>query len=183
MSKYTFRELNNYLSKESFEGELWTWYKDDRIEEDTIAVSNYARAFSFLRGTFLKDYGENKDYMYWYLNDWDDDAVTVPIHKAVAECFCEKPKVKERLVVDHIDGDKHNNLASNLRWVTYKENSNAQDVQKRKAESLRKTIEHRKEVDALTKLLVEKDKEIMYWKDEYVKLYKSYKLLTRDLPF
>lgn len=105
---------------------------------------------------------------------YGEKPVTIPIHKAVAECFCEKPDVQERLVIDHIDGDKHNNLASNLRYVTYKENSNAQDVQKRKAESLKKTVEHRKEIETLTKLLTNKDEEIAYWKNEYLKVRKKY---------
>lgn len=174
MSKYTFEELREYLCNESFKGEEWKWYNDYRIEKETVAVSNYARAFSFIDGHFLKEYGQNQDYLYWFLNDWDSDAVTVPIHKAVAELFCEKPDVQERLVVDHIDGDKHNNLASNLRWVTYKENSNAQDVQKRKAESLKKTVEHRKEIETLTKLLTNKDEEIAYWKAEYSKIKAKY---------
>lgn len=164
MSKYTFEELREYLSNETFEGERWKWLKDYRIEEETVAVSNYARAFSFIDGHFLKDQGENQAYMYWYINPYGKKPVTIPIHKAVAECFCTKPESDTRLVIDHIDGDKHNNLASNLRYVTYKENSNAQDVQKRKAESLKKTTEHRKEIEALTKLLVEKDKEIEFWK-------------------
>ncbi len=164
MSKYTFEELREYLSNETFEGERWKWLKDYRIEEETVAVSNYARAFSFIDGHFLKDQGETQNYMYWYINPYGEKPVTIPIHKAVAECFCEKPDIQERLVIDHIDGDKHNNLASNLRYVTYKENSNAQDVQKRKAESLKKTTEHRKEIETLTKLLVEKDKEIEFWK-------------------
>ena len=183
MSISSFIELNEYLKNESFEGEVWVWYKDYRIEKETIAVSNYARAFSFITCKFLKDYGQNQDYMYWYLNDWDEEAITVPIHRAVAECFCQKPNIQDRLVVDHIDGDKHNNLASNLRWLTYKENSNAQDVQKRKVESLKKTIEHRKEIETLTKLLVDKDKEIMYWKDEYLKLYQENKKLKQPTNF
>lgn len=185
MTKYTLKELKDYLFNESYEGERWKWYYDNRIEEETIAVSNYARAFSFIDGHFLKDQGINQDYMYWYISPYSkkNKPVTVPIHKAVAELFCEKPDVQERLVVDHIDGDKHNNLASNLRWVTYKENSNAQDVQKRKAESLKKTVEHRKEIETLTKLLTNKDEEIMYWKTEYQKLYKQYKRFLDDLPF
>lgn len=48
MSKYTFEELREYLSNETFEGENWKWFNDYRIEEETIAVSNYARAFSFV---------------------------------------------------------------------------------------------------------------------------------------
>ena len=174
MSKYTFEELREYLSKETFEGERWKWLKDYRIEEETVAVSNYARAFSFIDGHFLKDQGKNQDYMYWYINPYGKKAVTIPIHKAVAECFCEKPSVAERLVIDHIDGDKHNCLASNLRYASYRENSNAQDVQKRKAASLKKTVEHRKEIETLTKLLANKDDEIAYWKNEYLKLKIKY---------
>lgn len=185
MSKYTFEELREYLSNETFEGERWKWLNDYRIEEETIAVSNYARAFSFIDGHFLKDQGETQNYMYWYINPYGEKPVTIPIHKAVAECFCEKPNIPDRLVIDHIDGDKHNNLASNLRYVTYKENSNAQDVQKRKAESLKKTTEHRKEIETLTKILSNKDEEIMYWKTEYQELYKAHKKLLNSLnmPF
>ena len=181
MSKYTFEELRKYLTKESFEGEIWYYYNNPMIEENSIAVSNYARAFSFIDGHFLKDYGEDQDYMYWYINPFSSNkSVIVPIHKAVAECFCDKPRAQTRLVIDHIDGDKHNNLASNLRWVTYKENSNAQDVQKRKAESLKKTVEHRKQIETLTKLLSNKDEEIMYWKTEYQNLYKAFKRFRED---
>ena len=40
----------------------------------------------------------------------------VDIHRMVAERFCPKEDV-EGLTVDHIDRDKSNNRASNLRWV------------------------------------------------------------------
>lgn len=176
MYKYTFEQLFKYLKNNSFKGEEWRFYDNPSIQENSVAVSNYARAFSFIDGHFLKDQGVNQDYMYWYISPYSqkNKPITVPIHKAVAELFCDKPDVHEKLVVDHIDGDKHNNLASNLRWVTYKENSNAQDVQKRKAESLKKTVEHRKEIETLTKLLTNKDDEIAYWKNEYTKVKKKY---------
>ena len=180
MSKYSKDELKNYLFANSQKGEKWCYYNCYGIEEDSIVVSNYARAFSFIDGHFLKDQGKNSDYMYWYLNPYGEDALTCPIHKAVAECYCEKPDVETRLVVDHIDGDKHNNLASNLRWITYKENSNAQDVQKRKAESIKKTTEHRKEIESLTKIIKGKDEEIAYWKEEWIKLNKKYRKLVEE---
>ena len=51
------------------------------------------------------------------------------LHRLVAQAFCEIPeKYKhlsyEDLVVDHIDGNKTNNNATNLKWCDKKENNN-----------------------------------------------------------
>lgn len=42
------------------------------------------------------------------------------VHRLVAECFCEKREGCNE--VDHVDGNKLNNHADNLEWVTRSEN-------------------------------------------------------------
>lgn len=43
------------------------------------------------------------------------------LHRVIAECFCEKPE-GDNLEVNHINGNKTDNRADNLEWVTHGEN-------------------------------------------------------------
>lgn len=45
------------------------------------------------------------------------------VHRIIASTFVEVPQDIEKAVVDHIDAQKTNNNVSNLRWVTFQENT------------------------------------------------------------
>lgn len=55
------------------------------------------------------------------------------IHRGVAELFVPNPENKPE--VDHIDGNQHNNMATNLRWVTSSENKKNPITRKRNSDS------------------------------------------------
>ena len=45
------------------------------------------------------------------------------VHRLIAEIFVYNPDPSNKNVVNHIDGNKKNNHASNLEWVSYSENN------------------------------------------------------------
>ena len=40
------------------------------------------------------------------------------VHRLVAKAFLEQPPSEKHTIVHHIDGDRANNHAENLEWVT-----------------------------------------------------------------
>lgn len=64
---------------------------------------------------------------------------TFSVHRLVAEHFLEKPSYAE--CVNHIDGDKTNNVLDNLEWCTYsKNNKEAIRLGLRNKDNLKKQI-------------------------------------------
>lgn len=67
------------------------------------------------------------------------------LHRAVAELFIPNPDNKP--CVDHIDTNKLNNRADNLRWVTYSEN-NLNPITRKRISEVQKGRQHSDETKA-----------------------------------
>ncbi len=91
-------------------------------------ISNFGNLKSFW-GKNEKILKPNK-IRYHHLNMTNDEGITTTkqIHRLVAQAFITNPQNKKE--VDHIDGNKNNNNANNLRWATHSENNRNKQLDK-----------------------------------------------------
>ncbi len=87
-----------------------------------LEVSNEGRVRSLLRGKpyVLKTVPDNRGYLRLRMVIYRESK-TYKIHRLVAQAFVDNPENLPQ--VNHIDGNKQNNNASNLEWVTNKQNA------------------------------------------------------------
>ena len=86
-----------------------------------LEVSDLGRVKSNLRdGRILKTNTDSKGYERLRVTI-NRKKYAFKLHRLVAEAFVPNPDNKPQ--VNHIDGNKQNNAASNLEWVTNKENA------------------------------------------------------------
>ena len=81
---------------------------------------NTFRGSRLVKGRILKGGGESNKYLNVYLATPDKKGQTYEIHRLVGKTFVPNPS--NNPVINHKDGNKHNNNADNLEWVTQKEN-------------------------------------------------------------
>ena len=96
--------------------EEWKVIKDYSNYE----ISNTGKVRNKITKNILKFLLNKDNYLYVDLyNDNKKNATHKRIHRLVAETFLGE----SNLVVNHIDGNKHNNVVNNLEWVSPEENS------------------------------------------------------------
>lgn len=101
--------------------ETWKPLKDVVELGDYYAVSSSGSVKNVLTGKILKPLNDGRGYLKVRLcwnKQWKDHRV----YRLVALAFIPNPDNKP--IVNHIDGDKYNNSALNLEWVTGAENTN-----------------------------------------------------------
>lgn len=74
-------------------------------------------------GELLKLYPQKNGYVYVWL-DRGYGRTATPLHRVVCMAFHGVDGCKKGLYVDHINTNRSDNRACNLRWVTPKENAN-----------------------------------------------------------
>lgn len=87
-------------------------------------VSDTGHVYSCLTGQEIKYYTASSGYLNFYCNAVDGYKFgMIQLHRIVALAFVPNPDPEINTTVDHIDGNKLNNAASNLEWVSQGENN------------------------------------------------------------
>lgn len=93
--------------------------KDVKGYEGIYAVTTDGRVWSYRRKIWLKQYDNSHGYMFVALSVQGKD-IDKKVHRLTAEAFVDNPYNKPQ--VNHKNGIKSDCRASNLEWVTAREN-------------------------------------------------------------
>ena len=88
--------------------------------EDRYSINANGDVFSFLSNKYLKQNKIKSGYLQVKLYYDRGKSTSRLVHRLVAEAFITNPSGKPQ--VNHKDGDKTNNINTNLEWATNSEN-------------------------------------------------------------
>jgi hypothetical protein len=120
--------------------EIW---KDINGYEGLYQVSNIGRIKSFhpryKEPRILKTHKRTNGYIFICLHK-DKKLFTVDVHRLVAEAFVPNPNADEYKYVLHLDDNQENNVYTNLKWGTQKENCNTKHHHEALSRSMRNRV-------------------------------------------
>ncbi|RXP59482.1 HNH endonuclease [Lutibacter sp. HS1-25] len=103
-----------------YKNEVWAPYANELwSDDDEYLVSNFGRIQR--KKTFEDNWELSKTSLiggyvtFWIRRKKSKSTSSYYVHRVVASVFCERPN-NEKYVI-HLDFDKENNKASNLKWV------------------------------------------------------------------
>ena len=96
------------------------------------------RIKSLRKGIILKSQLRKKTGYYSVCLCKDGKMENRTVHRLVASAFILNPNPSLYTDCDHIDDDKSNNKASNLQWITHKDNLSKETYKERMSISLKK---------------------------------------------
>ncbi len=116
--------LNIELNKEhewvpGYEG-LYSATREGKIYSHSRLIDHPKAGKTLLKGRWLKE-NNNHRYFNCALRRGKDDVWNTNFHRVIALTFIPNPEGLE--VVNHKDGNRHNNHVDNLEWCTSSDNA------------------------------------------------------------
>lgn len=95
--------------------------KYKNIDPERYLIYSDCRVYDTYKNRFCKPYIHTNGYVRFDLRDKNKKRIRVYMHQLMILHFKLFKKLN-KTIVNHIDGNKENNLISNLEWVDYTEN-------------------------------------------------------------